>query len=75
MEKAFLEFVADIMDVDVTGISMDTAYDDLEVWDSMMMLTLVMEIEQEYSISIPIEKMNEIHTLRDLYQFTKCEVK
>ena len=37
----------------------------------MMMLTLVMEVEQEYGVSIPIEKMNEIHTLKDLYEYTR----
>ncbi len=71
METKYLEFVAEVMDTDITEISMDTAYGEFEKWDSMMMLTLVMEIEQEYSVSIPIEKMNKIHTLKDLYELTK----
>ena len=54
MDK-FLEFVADIMEVDASEISMDTLYKEGR-WDSIMMLTLIMEIEAEYKVSIPIEK-------------------
>lgn len=71
MEAKYLEFVAEVMEIDVAEISMETVYGEYEKWDSMMMLTLVMELEQEYGISIPIEKMNTIHTLRDLYEFTR----
>ena len=71
METKYLEFVAEVMGSDAAEISMETAYGEFEKWDSMMMLTLVMEIEQEYGVSIPIEKMNKIHTLRDLYEFTR----
>lgn len=71
METNYLKFIAEIMGTDEEEISMDTAYGEFEKWDSMMMLTLVMEVEQEYGVSIPIEKMNEIHTLKDLYEYTR----
>ena len=43
----FLEFVAEIMEVEPVMISMATEYRNFEKWDSFMMLTLVMELEQE----------------------------
>ena len=46
MEK-FLEFVAEIMEVDVSEISMETLYKEGK-WDSLMMLTLVMELEAKH---------------------------
>ncbi len=69
MEK-FLAFVADIMKVDVSEISMETRYKDGK-WDSLMMLTLVMEMEAEYGVSIPIESLGNVKTLADLYEFVK----
>ena len=66
MEK-FLTFVADIMGADSSEISMDTEYGQYEKWDSLMMLTLVMELEAEYGVSIPMESVGEIKTLRDLW--------
>ncbi len=69
MEK-FLEFVAEIMEVDVNGISMETLYKEGK-WDSLMLFTLVMELEAEYGVSIPIEKLGNIKTMRDLYDLVE----
>ena len=69
MDK-FLEFVAGIMEVDVSEISMDTPYKEGK-WDSLMMLTLVMELEAEYGVSIPIESLGNVRTMIDLYSLVK----
>ena len=69
--EGFLEFVADVMEVDAEDISLDTKYKEYEKWDSLMMLTLVMEIEAEYGVSIPMEKLGEVKTLADLKGFVE----
>ena len=66
MEK-FLNFVADVMNVDSSEISLDTEYGTYEKWDSLMMLSLVMELEAEYGVSIPMESVANIKTLKDLW--------
>lgn len=66
MDK-FLEFVADIMEVDVSELSMDTPYNEGK-WDSLMMLTLVMELEAEYGVPIPMEALGNVKTMDDLYK-------
>ena len=71
MEEKFLEFVADVMEADPSQITMETPYKEYEKWDSLMMLTLVMELEAEYQVSIPMEKLNGVKTLADLYEFVK----
>lgn len=67
MEK-FLEFVAEIMEED--EVTMDMSYKEGK-WDSLMMLTLVMELEAEYGVSIPMESLGNVNTLADLYEFVK----
>ena len=67
----FIEFVADIMGVDVSDIDMDTEYENFEKWDSLMMLNLVMELEAEYDVSIPIERLGDVKKLSDMYEFVK----
>ena len=69
MDK-FLAFVADIMEVEVSEINMETPYKEGK-WDSLMMLTLVMELEAEYGVSIPVESLENVKTLADLYEFVK----
>lgn len=67
MEQKFLNFVANVMDVGPSEISLKTEYSQYEKWDSLMMLTLVLELEAEYGVSIPMEKIGEIKTLNDLW--------
>ena len=67
MEK-FLEFVAEIMEED--SVSMDMKYKEGN-WDSLMMLTLVMELEAEYGVTIPMESLGHVKTLADMYEFVK----
>jgi len=64
----FLEFVADVMDVDISDINMETTYKEFSKWDSLMMMTLVMELEEEYDASISIDEIGKVHTLGDLYK-------
>ena len=69
MENEFLKFMADVMDVDVSEISLDTKYGELEDWDSMMHMRFVMELESEYGVDIPIDEIPEIDTFRKFYSY------
>ena len=65
MEQKFLNLVAEIMEED--RVTMNTRYKEGK-WDSLMMLSLVMELEAEYGVSIPMESLGNVKTLADLYQ-------
>ncbi len=67
----FLEIVAEIMEKDPSEINLGIVYKEFDGWDSLMMLTLVMELEAEYNVSIPLEKISEVQTLADLYALVK----
>lgn len=71
MEQEFLNFIASVMEVEPSDISMETEYINFKEWDSLMMLTLVMELEAEYEVSIPVESLGNVKTLADLYAFVK----
>lgn len=71
MENEFLVSVASIMGVDPADISLQTCYKDYDPWDSLMMLTLTMELEEKYGVSIPIEKIESVQTLGDLYEIVR----
>ena len=67
----FIEFVSNIFEVDPSELSEDTAFGQHEKWDSLMHIRLVMEIEDEYNIEIPIDDVPNIKTLKDFYQYIK----
>ena len=72
-EEKFLDFVADVMNVDVSEISMNTVYKEYSGWDSLMMLNLIMEIEEEYQVCIPLERVGEIRTLKNMYDMIRVQ--
>ena len=67
--KELIDFIASVMEVDPETLSEDTAYGQHEKWDSMMQLRLVMEIEEEYDVEIPIDDVPNIKTLKDFYKY------
>lgn len=69
MEDKFIEFVADIMDIDKRKINLDTTYGSIDSWDSLMHMRLIMEIESEYQVEIPISEVPKINTLREFYKY------
>lgn len=70
----FLEFVAGILNVPVESISLDTTYNSIPVWDSLMQIRLVMEIERKYSINIGIQMVNKIRSLGDFYKLIENKI-
>lgn len=65
----FLTFVASVFGVDAAELSADTAYGSIPQWDSLMQLRLIGELEDEYDVEIPLEKIPDIKTLADLHGF------
>lgn len=65
----FLSFVAEVFSVDASGISLETEYETIPEWDSLMFVRLVVEIEEKYNVEIPIDRISEIKTLADIYAY------
>lgn len=66
-ESDFLAFVAGVLDVSTNEITMDSEQNDVEQWDSMGHLRLIMEVQGEYGVQIPLVDFKAIRTVRDLY--------
>ena len=67
----FITLIAEVMGVDSRTLSLDTAYGE-EPWDSLMHMRLVMEVEEEYDVEIPIDEVPDIKTIKDLYRYTQA---
>lgn len=68
----FLEFVADILEVDASTISPETRYGSIPEWDSLMHLRLIGEIEEHYDIELPLEDASDIQCLADFYALARA---
>lgn len=72
MDK-FLKFLAEIMEVNVENLSLQTEYQSIPQWDSLMHLRIVAEIEEKYGVEIPIDEVPDIKTLGDFYKYISNE--
>jgi len=72
IEKDFLVYVGGILEVDPESISMETAYESIPEWDSVMQLRLTLEIGTEYGVDIPVDEIANIKTLGEFYKYVNA---
>ena len=67
----FLELVAEVFEVEPEDISMDTVFrEEIENFSSLVGFSLIVMMEDEYGVRIPVEEFLECRTIGDLYK--KC---
>ena len=72
VEKDFLAYVAGILEVTPESISLDTAYESIPEWDSVMQLRLTLEIGTEYGVESPVDEIANIKTLGQFFGYVNA---
>lgn len=68
----FLNFAAEVFEVDPSEIDETTSLNEFYKWDSLMRLKLIMEIEEKYEVDIPLDDAAKIKSLKDLYSYIQA---
>jgi acyl carrier protein len=71
MEQKLITVVATALGVPASTLGLDTGPGDLEAWDSMGQINIISEIEAAFGVSIPIEKVADIHRIRDFLVYVE----
>ena len=58
------EVVSSVLGVDAASISETTAIDDVESWDSLSHLALVLEIEHRFNVRFTTEQIPQLTSVR-----------
>ena len=58
------KLLADVFELSPSEISMDHTPDDIEIWDSLLQLTLISNLEEEFDIEIPDDDAEKIATVQ-----------
>ena len=66
-EKDFFSFVANLFEVSSDSLSLDTAYESIPQWDSVMHLRLMMEVGAAYEVDIPLDEIPNLKTLGAIF--------
>lgn len=64
--QTVIGIIADILNLDPGDVSCDTKRTDVEGWDSMQNLNIVLAVEQEFGITLPAEAIAEIDGIETL---------
>ena len=71
MEKRILNIIANVLDVDINEIELDTAIGDLPEWDSIHHLQIIAELEKEFGVKYAPEELAELEDISDLISLTE----
>lgn len=70
MPERYLEPVrqmaADVLDIPADSLTAASGPDNVEAWDSIAHLNLIMAAEERFQVSFSPEEMESVHTLHDL---------
>ena len=63
VEVKIKTILSDILNIDMKDISDDFSMENCESWDSFMHMTVIMSIEDEFSIKFDDDKLPELNSL------------
>ena len=64
-----IELLEDMMELDEGTLSEDTVLDDLEEWDSMASLSLIVLMGDEFNKKIDAKTIKEFETVKDILDY------
>ncbi len=68
-----MEFLADVMDVEVEDLSPDMELEDIEEWDSLSSLSLIVEAKKRWQKNLTHDMLNEFKTVQDILDYIPNE--
>ena len=72
----FIEFFAELFDeTDVNVFTKETEFKKLEEWSSLMALSVIAMVDEEYGITIQGEDIRNANTIADLFDNVKAKRK
>jgi len=65
----FIENFAEALEKELTDIHSEDKFRDYEEWDSLVVLSVIAMIKQNYGITIPRKEFDDLLTIGDLFSF------
>jgi acyl carrier protein len=67
MNNFILKFKELFEDTDFSTVGGDTIFKDLDEWDSLLALSLITMVDEEYNIKITGDEIKQASSINDLY--------
>ena len=70
--EKFIELFAEALDIDAAELTLDTEFRTLDVWDSMVYLSVIAMLDEEYDIQIENAEFKTLKTVQDIINYIEA---
>lgn len=74
LKKFINDFAAQFDDIDSEELVSETNFKNLDEWSSLMVLSTIAMIDQEYDVRIKGEDIRNISTIEELFELVKSRL-
>lgn len=67
-------FAEQFENTDISTIKSNTAFKDIDEWDSLMALTIIAMVDDEYNAKLTGQDIREANTVEDLFEKIKFKI-
>lgn len=75
LNKFIENFAAQFEDTELDSLNSETNFRELEEWSSLIALSLIAMVDDEYDITIKGDDVRNSNTINDLYKIVKSKSK
>jgi acyl carrier protein len=73
IEKRLTEVFRDVLDRDSVVLSRETTAADIEEWDSLAHISLLVAIEKEFSINLNLTEVEQLRNVGDMFDLIRLK--
>ena len=74
-QEKVMQIIAEVCDVEVTYVTLNSAIGDFPAWDSMGQLAILQRVESEFDIQLDPEEMMEIEDVNDIVKTVEAKLR
>jgi acyl carrier protein len=74
MEERVKQIMADIFDINPRKINKSTSMNNVDTWDSLKHINLILELEQEFKISLDTKEIESMLSFDDILKTLKMKL-
>lgn len=74
-EKNFIKnFAAQFEDTDASAFTRDTKFRELDEWSSLLALSIMAMVDEEYDVSLKADEMRQTNTIQELFDLVSSKL-
>jgi len=74
MQKFIENFAAQFDETDASEFTIETRFRDIDEWSSLMALSIMAMVDEEYNVQVKGDDMRNSKTIKDLFNIVKSKV-